>query len=114
MDERKKYLQMQIELAPLKQTMGQAADTIMDKEVSDYPIFVVHKQEVELGIPLFESQPGQWSVHASSLEEFVSKQLIFPEKIEDFKASYKDPEVYLCLFVLSDLGAQFIYVPRKS
>jgi len=32
--------------------------------------------------------------------------------VQDFRQVYKDPEANLCLFVLSDLGAQFIFIPR--
>lgn len=108
------FLKLQLELAPYKKVMSEAADIIMDKEVSAYPIFVAHQQELAMGIPIAEKGKvkGNWSINASSLEEFVTKQIIFDEKIEEFKKSYKSPDAYLCLFVLSELGAQFIYLPK--
>ena len=114
MDTKNKYSQLQVELAPFKKALRKASDIIMDKEVSDYPIFIVHQQEIELGIPIIDSKSykSPWNIHASSLEEFVSKQIIFEEKVEEFKISFKDPYSYLCLFVLSELGAKFIYLPR--
>lgn len=95
--------------------MGKASDIIMDQDVSDYPIFVAHQQELDMGIPITTIDKGsRWSIHASSLEEFVSKQIIFTEKIEDFKSNYKDPKHSICIFVLSELGAQFIFMPRSE
>ena len=56
---------------------------------------------------------GKWSVNASSLEEFVTKQIIQPDKVDNFKSVFKNPESDLCLFVLSELGAKFVFIPRK-
>ena len=95
--------------------MSNVADRILDQDVSKYPIFVVHQHIVEVGIPLFEEdKPGKWFINASSLEEFVSKQLIEENKLDSFRTVYKDPNKYLCLFVLSELGANFIFLPRTN
>ena len=110
----KKFLELEKELKDYKKMMGEAADTIIDKDVSEYPIFVIHQQSVEIGIPITrkEKVKGNWSVNASSLEELVSKQVIHERKINEFKRIYKNPQSNLCLFVLSELGAQFIFIPR--
>lgn len=91
--------------------MKQASDVIRDENVSNYPIMVVHKQEVEMGIPLelSISMPGGWKINASTLEEFVSKNLIVNEKIDEFRQLYKQHESHVCLFVLSEMGAQFVF-----
>lgn len=95
--------------------MAKASDSIIDQEVSKYPIFVVHQHEVEIGIPLSEHlEIGNWNLHASSLEEFVSKQIIQEEKVDEFRKVYKDPQEFFCLFVLSELGANFIFLPRNQ
>ncbi len=109
-----KFLQLEQELEIYRKMMAEAVEIILDKEVSKYPIFVAHQQELELGIILAdkEKMQGNWNIHASSLEEFVAKQIIFEDKIEEFKKSYKNPKEHLCLFVLSELGAQFIYMPK--
>ena len=52
------------------------------------------------------------SIHISTLEEFSTKQIILADKIENFKQVYKNPSEQLCLFVLSDLGATFVFIPR--
>lgn len=116
MDKKKQFLQLDLDLAPYRKALSQAVDTILEQEISKYPIMVVHQVEVEIGIPLIRRDQvrGNWSVNASTLEEFVAKQIIDIEWIDRFKTVYKDPEEALCLFVLSELGATFIFLPRKE
>ena len=95
--------------------MQKAADIVSDEGVSNYPIMVVHKQEVEIGIPLELkiAMPGGWTIHVSTLEEFVSKKLIEDEKVPEFINLYKQHENHICLFVLSELGAQFVFFDKQ-
>jgi len=107
------FLALQQQLQPYKKILAQAADVILDENVSKYPIFIIHQQELNMGVSLVEAgEKMKWSVNASTLEEFVTKELIFMEKAQDFISTYKNPEENLCLFVLSELGAQFIFIPR--
>ncbi|NND31423.1 MAG: hypothetical protein HKN76_02445 [Saprospiraceae bacterium] len=110
------FLQLQRELKPYLDIMEKSSDAIMQKDISKYPILVVHQQEIELGIPVVvkDKSKGNWSIHASTLEEFATKQVISAEKIEDFQGIYKDPKHDLCLFVISELGAKFIFMPRST
>jgi hypothetical protein len=101
------------ELKPYKSLLGSVADTIMEQDVSSYPVFVLYRDSIEVGIPLdTENITGEWSVNASSLEEFVAKQLVLAEKVDDFKSVYKDPTAFLCLFVVDKSGATFVFIPR--
>ncbi len=108
-----KYLQLERELKTYREILDKASRAMRDNDVSEYPIFVAHKQEIELGIKLIEAREGKyiWSINISSLEEFVAKSVILPEKIEQFREVYKDPDAQLCIFVLSELGASFVYIP---
>ena len=111
------YIILQTELDIFRKLMTQAARVILDQDVSDYPIMVAHQQELELGMPIFkreENEGSKWSIHASTLEEFVSRQIIFPEKVDEFKSNYKDTNANVCVFVLSELGAEFIFLPVKD
>ena len=101
------------ELKAYKPLLGSVADTIMEQDVSSYPIFVIHQDAIEVGIALStDNIEGSWSVNASSLEEFVTKQLILVDKVDDFKSVYKDPTAFLCLFVVDKSGATFVFIPR--
>jgi len=108
------YNRLNLEIKPYIKMMGQAADSIINQDISSYPIFVLHQTQVPFGLPLVEREKlgGKWSVHASTLEEFVTKQLIEQQKTEEFKTIYKDPKKYLCLFVIQAEGANFIFLPR--
>ncbi len=101
------------ELKHYKTLLGTVADTIIEQDVSSYPVFVLSRDAIEIGIPLnTEMIEGSWSVNASSLEEFVAKQLVLPDKVDDFKTVYKDPAVFLCLFIVDKSGATFVFIPR--
>lgn len=95
--------------------MQKAGNIVQDEGVSNYPIMVVHKQEVEIGIPLEISidMPGAWNIHVSTLEEFVSKNVIEGDKIDEFRNLYKQHDNHVCLFVLSHLGAQFVFFDKQ-
>ena len=109
------YLKLERELKPYKPLLAKATETILDKDVSEYPIFVVHQQEeVSIGIPLVEKEGDRpWSVNASTLEELATKKVIGMEKVDDFRKIYKDPQAFFCLFVLQDSRADFVFMPRN-
>ncbi len=90
------------------------SDAILDQDVSQYPIFVLHSQGINVGIPLDTDHiQGNWLINASSLEEFVTKQLIESSKVDAFTSIYKDPKHFLCLFVVNTDGATFVFIPRN-
>ncbi len=110
-----RYAKMEEELNEQRPIMSKAADAILDQDVSSYPIFVIHQYQVDIGLPIIEKKDGgsNWSVNATTLEELATKNIVEMSKVEDFKEVYKDPKMFLCLFVLSELGAQFIFLPRE-
>lgn len=114
MDAENQYKALEKALAPHIPLMGQAADTILDQEVSIYPIFIIHQLNVDIGVLLVSKTDGKsdWSIHASTLEELVTKQVIQMDKVDNFRQVYKDPREYLCLFTLSEMGATFVFLPR--
>ena len=114
MKEAEKLLVIENEMKLYNKLLSTASDKIITSAASEYPIFVVSKQPISLGIQLIDREKvnSNWSINASSLEEFIGKQLVFEARAEEFKRTYKDPKMFICLFVLSDLGAQFMFVPR--
>lgn len=96
-----------------KPIINKASEAMMENKISQYPIFVMHKQVIALGLSLVEKGPNSdWAINVSNLEEFVSKKLIFEDKMDEFKLTYKDPKSFICCFVLSDLGAQFLFLAK--
>ena len=111
-----KYLQLEEQLKPFRNIMNKASDTILDQEVSSYPIFVTSKLEINIGVALVARDPQKrldWYIHASTLEELHTKNIVLNDKLDEFRKVFKDPTLNLCLLVLSDLGAQFIFLPRE-
>lgn len=109
------YMSLRDELKQYMPLIGKASDEIIEKKVSKYPIFILSKEDIAMGVKLVRKGglSGPWNVNASMLEEFVTKGIINKNSAPDFISTYRDPITYLCLFVLSDLGAQFIFLPRK-
>ena len=97
-----------------RSSLAEAAETIRTQDVSNYPIFVASKTELELGIPLLlrGDLPDDWAVNASTLEEFHAKRVIDTEKVDDFRTLYRKHSDEICVFVfLSDGTAKFIFIP---
>ena len=47
MDVQEKFQQLEKEMLPYKEIMSKASDTVMEQDVSKYPIFVIHKQTID-------------------------------------------------------------------
>ncbi len=88
---------------------------IMVEELSSYPLFVAHQHEVSLGEPILDriELNTSWNIHASTLEEFVEKGIIHPDKKERFIKQYKNAHEFMCLFVIVPEGANFVFYPYK-
>jgi hypothetical protein len=109
------YQQLEQEISPFVPTIEQARETILDQEVSKYPIFVIHQHELEIGVRLIEKdETSLWNIHASTLEEFVTKQIVQEDKIDEFRKVYKEHPDYFCLFVINELGANFIFLTNAT
>lgn len=94
-----------------------ASAKLIEEEISQFPIFVIHKNEVQdIGLQIVNMVEvyGNWSVNVSTMEEFISKGIITKEKIDSFKTIYKTPKKFLCLFTLSEFGAEFIFLPKSN
>ena len=109
------FIELKDQLKSFIPLLDEAGEIIRNERVSNYPILVIHQQELELGIPLEMGGqiPGGWKVQASTLEEFVSKNIIEDHKIDDFRQLYRQHEHHVCLFVLSALGAQFVFFEKN-
>jgi hypothetical protein len=78
-----------------------------------YPIFIAHQHEVSLGeLILDKTELGtNWSINASSLEDFVDKGIINEDKKDHFIKQYKPTNEFMCLFVIVPEGANFVFYP---
>lgn len=98
------------------ESIREVATEIMMEGLSNYPIFIAHQHELNLGELILDRHElnSEWSIHASTLEEFVDKGVIKPVLKERFVNSFKDPYEYMCVFVIVPEGANFIYYPYQK
>ncbi|MCS6968660.1 MAG: hypothetical protein RMJ44_12340 [Cytophagales bacterium] len=91
----------------------EAAYQIKKRGISDYPIFPMCKENQPIGALLIPSGrlQNQWNYYASFLSEFVERGLVDVELSDDFKAAYKNPEEYACLFVIDPEFTKFVFIP---
>ncbi len=94
-------------------SIREVAIEIITEGISPHPIFIAHQHEVRLGEPILDRSElnTEWSIHASTLEEFVENRLILDDKKEKFIKQYKDPYKYMCVFVIVPEGANFVFFP---
>jgi len=97
-------------------SIKEVAIDIMMEGISTHPIFIAHQHIVNIGELILNRDDlnTNWTIQASTLEEFVEKGIINPEKKPLFLKSYKKPEDYMCVFVIVPEGANFIYYPYKK
>lgn len=93
--------------------LKEASYQIRKRGFSEHPIFVVSRDETELGLLLIgrEELANKWNYRASFLQEFVDRNLVGQESVELYKENYKNPDEYCCLFVIEGDFAGFIFVP---
>jgi hypothetical protein len=91
----------------------EASYQIRKRKFSEYPIFVLTLQDIELGQLLFEKKDfgTTYQYKVSMLEEFVQRELIAQNSQELFVENYKNAEEYACLFVMDEDFAGFIFMP---
>jgi len=54
---------------------------------------------------------SDWSINASTLEEFMERNIIKKELKQRFIDTYKKPEDFMCVFVIVPEGANFVFFP---
>ena len=106
-------LSLERDLKFFNESIREVATEIMLEGISSYPIFLAHQHELKLGELILDRNElnTDWSVHASTLEEFVERGIIKKELKERFVNSYKNPNEFMCVFVVTPEGANFVYYP---
>jgi hypothetical protein len=96
-----------------KESIREISEEIIDNQVSKYPVFIASREETNLGKQIIDKEELalEWSINASTLEEFIRRKIVLENKLDAFKKSYKDPRKFLCVFALLTENAGFIYLP---
>jgi len=104
---------LKVDLDFYAESIKEIAVEIMAEGLSAYPIFIAHQHEVSMGeLILDKNELGtSWSVHASTLEEFVERGIVKEDRKVRFMKHYKKPEDFMCVFVVVPEGANFVFYP---
>ncbi len=104
-------ISLETDLKFFSESIREVAIEIMVEGLSQYPIFIAHQHDVALGEMILDKNDlnTEWSVQASTLEEFIERGVIKKELRERFISSYKNPNDFMCVFVIVPEGANFVY-----
>lgn len=88
---------------------------MIEEGYTSFPIFVAHQLNIQLGEPILEHHElgTNWTIHASHLEEFIEKGLILKERENLFRETFKNPDEFACMFVVSPEGGRFVFIPYE-
>lgn len=106
-------------LGTISQDFIKVADMLRDasyqirKAGFDYPIFPLCRESQPIGQLLLEqgTQELDWNYYASYLDEFLQREIIEKDKVEDFHHAYKNPDEFCCLFVVDKTFTNFVFIP---
>lgn len=89
---------------------------ILEKGISKYPVFIAHELEVAVGEVILDKNDfgKSWSINATVIEELSQNNIIQEEKMDEFRKVYKDPKKFVCIFLISEKGGNFIFYPYKN
>ena len=106
-------------LGTISEDFVNVADTLKEasyqirKAGFHFPVFPICREEQPIGQVLL--QPGvngtSWYYYASFLDEFSQRGLVLADKVDDFKAAYRDPDEFCCLFVIDLEFTKFLFIP---
>ncbi len=104
---------LEVDLRLYSESIREISVEIMVEGLSSYPIFVAHQHEVSFGELILDKEDlnTDWTIHASTLEEFVEKKIIKQELKQRFIDNYKNPHDFMCVFVIVPEGANFVFFP---
>lgn len=104
---------LKVDLDFYKESIREVSSELLAENYTQYPIFVAHQHEVNVGeIILDKAELGtDWTIQASSLEEFLEIGIIKEDKKEAFINKFKKADDFMCLFVVVPEGANFVFYP---
>ncbi len=113
------WLALQEDLQAYRTKLVAMAATVVNQEVSNYPVFLAYPSDEEpigLGLSLFVVPSGQgqdWALHLTTLEELVSRQIVRMEKVDDFRTLYKNNQPTLCFLIFLEGAATFGFLASE-
>lgn len=99
-----------------KEAIREVSAELRSEQYTQFPIFIAHQHEVSVGeVILDRTELGtKWTIQASSLEEFLEVGIVKGDKKDKFIQKFKNPEKFICLFVIVPEGANFVFYPFEK
>ncbi len=98
--------------------LHKAHQTVIDEQVSNYPIFVAYRGDevAAIGIPVLQlsSLEQPWNINITTLEELVTKQVVKNAEVDSFRQLYKSRSTYLCFLIIQQGEANFAFLPNTE
>lgn len=106
---------LKVDLDFYSDSIKEMADEMIAEKYTDKPIFIATQHEVTIGELMLDKKElsTNWSIYASSVEEFLERGIIQESKKSVFEKSYKDPKRYMCVFVVVPEGANYVFYPYR-
>ena len=107
---------LEVDLKYFNDSLKEVAIEIMVEGLSKYPVFIAHQHEVKLGEVIFDRHEmnTDWTIQASTMEEFLERGVIKKELRQRFIDTYKNPDKFMCVFVIVPEGANFVFFPYTN
>lgn len=107
---------LESDLKLYSESLREVSTEIMVEGISLYPIFIAHQHQISVGELVLDKDElnTEWTIHASTLEEFLEKEIILPEKKANFIKHYKSANDFMCMFVVVPEGANFVFFPYSK
>lgn len=104
------------DLETYNDAIKEVAEDIIRENFSKYPVFVAHQHEVALGEEILNKDDlgTQWTINATTMEELEDVGVIKADRTDDFIENYKSPKKFMCIFLITELGGNFVFMPFKS
>jgi hypothetical protein len=92
-------------------SLKEASYQVRKRKFSEFPVFPICKDQQPIGQLLIDRTllNTEWNYYITYLDEFAQRGLV--EKETDFKAAYKDPDEFCCLFVVDKEFTNFVFIP---
>ena len=101
------------DFAVVAETLREASYQLRKRQISEYPIFALSKEELPIGKLLIGKKElnTEWNYYFTFLDDLVNRKVIEQEKIAEFKQTYRNADEYCCLFVVDKDFVNFVYIP---
>jgi hypothetical protein len=107
---------LRADLLVYKEMIKETSREMISGEYSNFPIFVAHQFEASIGEVILDRKElgTTWTIHASTLEEFIQIGIIKKDRSDFFKETYKDPKDFVCMFIITEKGGNFVFIPYNA